>query len=44
VLHNEPLRIEYVVENRSTGARHRGELAVDVAGTTITASQLRPAP
>jgi beta-lactamase regulating signal transducer with metallopeptidase domain len=44
VLRNEPLRIEYVVENRSTGARHRGELAVDAAGTTITASQLRPAP
>jgi beta-lactamase regulating signal transducer with metallopeptidase domain len=44
VLRSEPRRIEYVVEDRSTGARHVGELAVDAAGTTITSSRLRSSP
>jgi len=44
VLRNEPLRIGYIVEDASTGRRHVGELAVDAAGTTITASQLRSSP
>ena len=44
VLRSEPLRIGYILEDTSTGRRHVGELAVDAAGTTITASQLRSSP